>query len=679
MARLRPRGAAFLTGLLLILGGSRWTAAAVPATIAISGIARDSVGHVLPDVDVFVLGEVVGMPPMAVARTNSEGRYVVADLAPGSYRVAALKEGYLAFLGRINTLFRTSLEVVLRPLPPEGQSGSTPVAADSSWMLRLPARSLLRETDAKALVATDDGAARAPAHSRLSDAIEGELDHLFALTARVPGSPRDASDFQGAETHMRLASALGDRGNIQLQGRRDNLDSVSGEGDSATQASRDASTVLLRLTYDMSQDENLAVNAYYAHRDLSLGPPAASEFDPGFRQAQRAWGYDARWSRQLDASSRVAVQVGYVDAALDVSPSSVGAASLGETDPSSGRLGLANRAVAAEGSYESLAADRHQLRVDLRAQLLDLPMPLVRAANEDAFLGATGAAGWSVGVKAEDNWALAGPMTLVYGLGYERYLDGGAAMIEPRAGAIWSQDGLRVRMVLSYDLSTPGRDAASWSLPTEPYGARAGALGYEAEIEAPLSHAFRIKGTIGYSPYQLGTVGYEHAAQTVRPLYATDGNAAVCEKSVSVEREAGGIRAYLEISDGRAQGTLAAILPFDAPVQVLAERRLSYRGGRLGVRITSTGTDIAAEYRKVEESASPAEEATPGLVQQYVELQLAQDLLRLRGRGMSWRFLLAARMAPWGDGAGAATSADEESRILAALGHRVSAGVSVSF
>jgi hypothetical protein len=160
-----------------------------------------------------------------------------------------------------------------------------------------------------------------------------------------------------------------------------------------------------------------------------------------------------------------------------------------------------------------------------------------------------------------------------------------------------------------------------------------------------------------------------------RPIFVSEGNAAVRENSLLLERWIGSTRAFLEISRGVADGTVATLPPFEAPVLVLSDRRLEYTTGRVGVLSAPTGTQLYAEYRSILDGQAAA--LPP---QESLEVRLSQDLLWLQVPGTSWRFLLAAR-------ATSGTAANDRDgdpsteawTALASLNRQFSAGVSVAF
>jgi hypothetical protein len=154
----------------------------------------------------------------------------------------------------------------------------------------------------------------------------------------------------------------------------------------------------------------------------------------------------------------------------------------------------------------------------------------------------------------------------------------------------------------------------------------------------------------------------------------TDGHAAVRQTRVTVQRDSGSARTYLQVARGDARGTLASRMPLDYAVDLLDQRQIDFVLGRLGFRFTPTGTDVVAEYRRVAEEADGLGRGP--VTEQYVELRIAQDLLRMQGRGSQWRLLLAARSS-------GRDAPEADPGVLAygppRLHHWLGAGVSVAF
>lgn len=638
------------------MGWIRWAAATVLLTAAspvfastLSGVVKDDVGRLLDGVEVLVLApEAPATGTLLRAVSDASGRFVIGSIAPGVYRVAAIKPGYVAALGRVNTVLRSSVDLVLRPVPKEGEPGAEKVLDDLSWTLRIPPRGIFRETDpAEAVPKGGSSGARAFA-SRVQESMSGQVDHMVALGSWRPSASGASSNVEGNETRMRLAGTLGERGAIELRGRRGSL------GSATESVSRGAQAVDVDVSYDTNPDENLAMRAFYSTGDLAVAETSGGA-GTGERQWQRSWGYDAQWRKQVNASSRVALQVGFHDANLDA-----GHATAIGWEPSTGDT--SNRAIGAEGSYENAVADRHLLRVGVRAQRLTLSAPDVRVAGEPAQFALDGTAGWNLLVDSEDRWSLTGPLSMTYGLSVSEGFDGaGETTVSPRLGAAWAPGRLEASGELSYvPTSIAGRS---------PYG-------YEAELKTRLAPALTLRGSASYVPSRASVWGDQDAVLMRATPYVADASASDRVVSLDLEHVAPAATLSFGVARGRAEGAIAPALD-DAPVLLLADSALDYDVLRFGVKAPRAGSSVALLYRAIHEHAVDASVSEPEELR-VVALEFSQDLVRFAGGRASCRLLLTARSA-LGPGTEATGSGSADTRRLIAEQKRVGAGVSLAF
>jgi hypothetical protein len=662
MVSIRSAAAA----LLLVAVAPAVLAASPPAApivgTTLSGVVRDDVGGVLEAVEVLILApEGSGGGALLRAMSDASGRFVVGAIAPGVYRVAAIKSGYIAALGHVNTLLRSSVDLVLRPVPKDGQPGAAKVLDDLSWTLRVPPRSILRELEARAVLASRaTGGARAFA-SRVQDSVRGEVDHVVALGSWRKGSSGPSSSLEGNETRMRVAGALGERGAIQVHGRRGSLDSSSPPSSTGA-VSRGASDVDLDMSYDTSVDESLAMRAFYSTGDLAVGER------PGFpgtgaRQWQRSWGYDATWRKQVDASSHIALQVGFHDANLDLGQGSA----VGWDDAKGGAW---NRAIGAEGSYENVVGDGHLVRVGLRAQRLSLSVPGARLGRAYGTFALDGATGWSLLIDSEDQWSVSGPVALTYGVALRQGFDGPQTTLAPRVGGSFSSGRMGARAEVSYVATIGDASGSAGASPPlhSPYG-------YEAELKARLGPTLTLRGTASYVPSRANVWGGQDIAQDLETLYIADGFASDRFVAVDLERAASSATVFFRVARGRAEGALAPAL--DVPVALLSDRALDYDAARLGMKAPRVGSAISLEYRAIREYAAAAGVLETDVVR-TVALEFAQDVVRFAGGRASCRLLLTARSA-LGPGSIASEADPADARRLVAEHKRIGAGVSLAF
>ncbi len=125
--------------------GAAASAVTSAAPIALTGYALDALGRSLEGVEIRLHSTEpsTGRLTLITAQTDTSGKFRFADLAPGSYRVIAVKGGYAVLVGQVNTLFQNTMELVLRPAGDEARPGTRP--ADGSWVLRLPRRDPLED------------------------------------------------------------------------------------------------------------------------------------------------------------------------------------------------------------------------------------------------------------------------------------------------------------------------------------------------------------------------------------------------------------------------------------------------------------------------------------------------------------------------------------------------------
>ena len=654
MALIRSASTTLLV-LAAALGLAPASAAVNPITATtLSGIVRDDCGLLLEGAEILVIGQ-AGQPGGDARRavTDAAGRFVIGSIAPGEYRVAAIKTGYIAAIGRVNTVLRSSIDLVLKPVPQPGQPGAENVLPELSWTLRIPKRSIMREIDSQDLLASKGtGGVRAFA-SRVEESLRGEVDHMVAVGMWRPGSSGASASLAGNETRMRVASNLGERGAIQLHGRRGSLDSSSRSSPAAV--SRGASDVDLDLSYDTSVDESLAMRAFYSAGDLNVGERPGMLGIAG-RQSQRSWGYDAQWRKQMDGSTRVALQVGYHDASLEL-----GAGAPLGWDASRG--GASNRAIGAEGSYENFVGEGHLVRLGVRAQLLSLAAPSARLGHPSGAFALDGTTGWSLLVDSEDQWTIPGPFAVSYGLAARQDFDGpGTTTLTPRVGASWTAGRMEARAGASYLAGGPPVDRPP--------------LGYDLEVKARLEEGVQVRGTASYVPSRAGVWDDLDLGTGMGALYVDDGFASDRFVAIDVERVAPSATVSFRLARGRAEGALTPALD-EVPIVFLADRALDYDAARLGVSAPRAGSTVSLEYRALKEYSSQAG-VELGEPFRTVRLDFAQELVRFAGGRAACRFLMTARSAV---GHGSSDTAPDlaDARRFLAEHKRIGAGLSLAF
>lgn len=680
------RVARLLACVLVVTGLS---AVSVPAFDAgpISGIIRDPVGSALSNVEVFFVRAPDGKEPVATVTTDPVGRYVVSDLLPGVYRVAAVKQGYGLYLGRINTAMRSTLDVVLHPLPEPGEPGFEAIAKGASWTLRVPRRSAWHETSAESLRAAKFETTGTKDDAILLDEIlNGRVEQVFALAA--PQFEAGDGGTYGSETRMEIASLVGENARLRFGGYHASYEDAGDDDAIVPRTNHDATAVNLGVAYDTGREMSFDVQAFYAQRGYDVALHSGEAYGDAVQHASQSWGYDAAWTTRLDTSSVLALKMDYRDATLDL-PSPVDGVA-GEAMPNALTRNLA---IGAGGTYETVPHPEHQVRVGFQARFVDMPSTTLRgAAPTGAPVLESSEVGWNLHIEADDAWHISAPFTVLYGMGYRHVLaDRESAVAVPRVGGSWAHGRVSMRAVVSYHLAevreTGLREDPNAALetpietpldaPLSPAGFYETGWGYEAIVETALPAGFRLQGGTSYTPIQNAPIGYRPGAEASvsQPLYLSSGNASVQETAATLRHVSRSLSGYLQYARGAIQGTVASVLPYQTPYHTLGQSEIEYISGRVGVRVPSSGTDVQMEFRRTHEQVEDS--LGDPLAQEQIELRLLQNLLRMH-RGQTWRLLLAVQTASLVRDAEAIAARPELLATPDSL-QRINAGISVAF
>jgi len=522
--------------------------------------------------------------------------------------------------------------------------------------------------DTEPLLVPDDEFGSPAERSSLDDSLHMEVEQYFSISSAAAESrPKDA-EIRPSETRMRLASAIGERGNISVEGRSERLVAESQRDGADSRASQQGASVSVDLSYDTSADGQFAMNAYFNRTDRELAARATPD---AFEQQQQTWGYDARWSRQIDSAQRVAVALAYLDTSLNGPGRGNPALDAGPLPDGD----LSNQTVGAEASYHTTVGPGHDVKVAMRTDLMRRPANALYPASLTG-LGDH----WTVQAEVQDTWALTTPFALVYAVGYKEALTAaGGRLVVPRVGGNLALRGWHVRGLVSYH--SVGDSGTSHHSVMPASFRPVHSLGYEAEVEIPLARNVRLRGGTTYAPIQFAYFGYLQGGSNSlddHPLYLTDGNSSVQEHRLSLVEERGITRTYFELAEGRAEGTVAPLLPFDGVVPVMGSGYVRYRNGRLGFRFPTRGTDLRFEYRRVDAESADANAERTESSQESFEVRVKADVPTMQVPG-DWRVLVALRLANIRSDDLEAMSASTVTESVSALNRRISAGVAVLF
>ena len=230
---------AFALVLAMVLFSSGSGSVRAGEAIPLAGTVKDTVGNVVAGVEIlFVRLPSDAFAPTAVTHSDKTGCFKVLDLAPAHYRFAAMKQGYRTLVGQVDTGVQDSIDMILRPAV---ALDADSLPGDAAWALRVPRRGMLYDVGARPLSAEDLGS---PTASRsLDDTLRMELEQMFSIGSDVIQSTPQETEIQPTETRMMLASAIGERGNILVEGRREKLGASVGNDLLESKASQEGAAV----------------------------------------------------------------------------------------------------------------------------------------------------------------------------------------------------------------------------------------------------------------------------------------------------------------------------------------------------------------------------------------------------------------------------------------------------
>lgn len=629
MARGLRAAAAALTVLACASSSSGATAPPAAAAVQVQGVVRDVLGGVVVGASVLVAPDLPGATPVAAAVTNDTGRYLVAALAPGPYRVAVFKDGFLPALSRIDTSRKHDLDIVVRPTP----EGAAPRGGARDWVLRLPRRSVLRETDAASLLADRSRDGGPPAREEAAASLRTEIQQQIGVGISDDGSGERP---RSGQSSLKLSGSLGSRGRIVVKGRHERVEGLP-LADTGRLDSLEASRIAVDFDLAAGTGGMLAMRAYW---DRTASVPSGADVNASWddRQSKRVWGYGATWSSQLGPSSRLDLEMDYQDAVLD------GPANLVGGMPGRGSEHRSGRAAIARGTFRKVARGGHDLSMAIEGHWLESTTPFLRAPSDEYFRNGAPTQRWALRADAEDRWAVSGPLSLIYGVTVRRAQgDASGAVIEPRVGGAWRIGTATARAVVSYDVGV-GR----WAAAPESRLADSRSLGYEARVDLPLPAGYSLAAELRNDPLQLGggICGTVLDGGRLGPVCSAQSAVASRLGRVTLERQVGRATVFVQYVKGTVRGVLAEVRPRGRPLEILASRSLVYRGGRAGLDVAESGTRVSLEVRVVRETSGSAPTETMSEPFRIVDLHLEQDLARFgEAHDGIWRFLLDAQIA----------------------------------
>ncbi len=604
---------------------------------ALRGVTLDSLGRALSGVQVVLAPAQAGATASETrtVRSDTDGRFVVGELVPGTYRIVALKGGYSVVVGQIDTLLKNTIELVLRPAG-EGPAGTRPL--DRGWALRQPARDGLEE-----ITPAIAGAER-PAEA---DELTGPL--LVELSSSQ--SDQAGGELAGMTALLAGEVPIDELGRISLSFRHE---------DHRNRGRFEEGTDALAVSWvpDPGLSSGVPAVRVDALRDFREAGPRGDELlaysTEGVR-VQATWavlGHGRALEAHVDAAGMQGSQ--HLESAV---PSRIRghrlALSLAEHRAwgraHESRFGVTVRS--AGGAFEESAGGTWLLN------------PL---ASVDGPAGLDLLDGTSVTLDLEDRWIAREDLAIEGVWRIEHGPEVNDTRLRSAAGV-----GVRWTTPLGFDVEAAGGLMGASGAPESAWRAAFG------RRHDRLSWMFARAREPGFSPWGEDAL-LEEAELRMPLLTGRDGALDRWGMHIGWRPWDAGPRFELRGEQLEVEGRLAAGLPGDSPVVPIAEEgRATGRRVEFIVASAGSGTRVGFSLLEVNDDAGQGALLAGARVWRQQQLQLRQRLGSLGWYGADWQLLFHFER---GEVGGAPETAEEPSSRLAQLERRrVSGGLAVVF
>lgn len=609
----------------------------------VSGITVDAQGHVLPGVEIVITGERPHGEEVLLrsVRSDERGRFTLGGLLPGSYRIVAIKGGYSVLVGKVDTLLRDFLEIVLMPSGGPQPPGIKP--ASSAWALRLPGRDRLESRGAEAMAAEE----RPEVNRRSPTVIELQ-------SSRVGDG---GAEGQGLAASLSGEVPITDYGNFAASLRHRSVGGAGGVRD-------DTDIVLANWNPESGLSSGLPAIAFVGLTQSRRGfSPALPGSSVGYDQ--RGMRVKAHWAVMRPGSVFEAqLEGGLVRGSEYLGLSAVGA---GSSD-----VEFTGHRVALDLSQRRAWARHHEMEVALRLQRVAGGVyedPLGRSSVTAAMAVTDGASdlgrlgGDSYDLRLADTWRPLRGSLLTTRWRVER-----SGIFEPEThiaaslgGQIEWTDGWTLRADAGMGTGADRSPRPSWSVIST-------ASGEHWEWTMALSQ-------------QVGMAAWEDATPEtqVRGPVFTDRSGRIRRLSSSATWDPGGRwpSVALRASKLEMKGLLAVGWAGDLPVTPLAEEaRVGAEEYELLVDSPTTGTAISVGWTELRDEGDAADLLEGSSAWQRRTVQLRQRLGHVAPAGWTWHILVSVEQ---GKILGDVSSSARSARLALLDQRRVSGGVAMAF
>ncbi|MEW5807175.1 MAG: carboxypeptidase-like regulatory domain-containing protein [Acidobacteriota bacterium] len=576
--------------------------------ISIKGIVRDSLGNLLSDVNIFVSSDNFNRE-IINTRTDERGQYTLEKIAPGVYKIAAAKKGYLTNVENVNASSVASLNLTLKPLTAGAAKDAEKIPVTLDWVRRIPKKDLLKKVEAASVLerGSHDDTAEAMARRTIArsygfstpDSLPFILELKQVASREMSGNEQEGSGDRKNSVALSFSGNIGSDLKIEFEGQRKKWKEASDTDSLFDSLKRDAKLMGIIGSYDLGKWGTLGFKTFYGTDSLTIKDERFSGLSL-FEGSQRGWGYSAGWQRK-DDDLAIQVQMSHAGMkfngdlpymGLDGSPD----------DPWS----VKNQVINASGNFQASLTAEHEIDIGLRTRFYDNSYPLFRVTSPydtHSYYG-PGEMGKHLFFYGKDHWVIIAPITIGLGVQYYRlYHSGDVQVVIPVFEIEYrAKSGSILKTELSYAMDNilSGGDNSGRAS----FGA-GNPSGHEKDISCKIDlkkefGSGSISARVSYAPLLLSA---EEKASEMPwndvALYITDGNASRVGAGVFVEKRFKVINGGIGLDYGEVKGTFATVLPDDIPLQMFRQGDMNYLLAILRAYSSESDTELSVRYRKV--------------------------------------------------------------------------------
>ncbi len=651
MIRKKVLGFLFFFSVFLIFCSWIIPAERVPL---ITGVVKDSVGRILPGVDIFISPDNFNNIVFR-ARTNQEGKYFLKNISPGTYKIAAAKKGYQTNIKDVNVQDKKSSDMTLKPLANtlEGDwKEKFPARLD--WIRRIPKKDILKELEASVVNNNSKDKSKDNNHQSFDET--HTMNDVLSLPFSVELKQIISRELNGEEsllandktnkTSFSLYGNLGDDGRFRVEALKNKWKESFLNDIQADLFERKSESLGIAGQYDFGEGGRLGFSTFYEKDQLNIRNENFTDAISSYG-SQKGWGYSARWEKNIASDIRFDVNLTHAGSEFKGTPKLVEI-----QENINEMMTVENQIIQAAGKFQANLFDHHKINVGVKTHYHNYSSDSSRIFpfyNRDLYYF-TGPeeGGYHISLYGKDSWMVLKAVTISYGVQYYHFFySEGIQVISPVFEIEYKgKSGSTVKAEISYSINNNFNEGRLYEDVMSNAHRSSGAeknLSCKAEVEKKLGEGGSIKANISYIPLLLLNADQDSLGMIWGDsfLYMTNGNASSLSAGAFFEKEFSFLNGGVGLNYGTVEGTFSSLLPDDLPLQIFRQGDLDYILAILKGSSKKTNTEISMQLRKVRDQSGHQELANHSAVEySLISFQFSQKVPVFNAKGVILRAIL---------------------------------------